>query len=187
MITISPLDHSHQNLVLNWRNSPQVSKWFCHNEIIDVSTHSTWFSQILEKNRKEGWIIKVDKTPCGVIMFQDINVKNKRLSSGYFIGDPKFFNRGLGVVMAIATIDLAFKNEYINKVSGEILACNINAIKVADLIGWTKEGFLTNHLLRNDGYHNIILNAYFRENWENPSIRVGNLIKRIKLMYKVLE
>jgi len=166
VIRIVNASDEHLELVYRWRNSPEVRKWSYFEDLVSRETHHIWFLQLLQRHKKIGWIILYKDMPIGFIYLQNINEVEKVATSSYYIGEPKFCGRGVGTAMAVATIELAFSRTNLNRLKGEIIACNSAAVKVADAIGWKKLQILEKHLIRHNESHDIIVNSYERQDWE---------------------
>lgn len=186
LISIRPSNELDLLKVFKWRNSEDVRKWFCHNSLISLESHTIWFKELLKKQSKMGFTVTYQNHPLGFIYLQDINAVEGTCRSGYFIGESQFKGRGVGVAMAVATLELAFLFTSANTLKGEILGCNASAIRVASSVGWESENILRNFLKRDDGYHDIIINSFKRSKWDIYVRKsVNPLISRSRDLYVI--
>jgi RimJ/RimL family protein N-acetyltransferase len=88
--------------------------------------------------------------------------------------------------MAVATIELAFTNTYINSLKGEIIACNSTAVRLADAIGWKKLQVLEKRIVRLDESHDVIVNSYERQDWNLfLNLKSNKIIEQSRKLYVI--
>ena len=103
-------DSKDVDLLLSWRNNPNVRKYSRDTEVIDQNTHAEWFA---------GRLKDLEKQPLFIFIWQQNDVGIVRLDSradslGIFeisiLVDERFQNRGFATKMISQVIQYAKKN-----------------------------------------------------------------------------
>lgn len=79
--------------------------------------------------------------------------------------DRELFSRGLGTWMTEKTLEYAFEEMKLHRVSLEVFSFNPRAIRVYEKVGFRREGVLKDAVLDGDRYADSILMAVLEEQW----------------------
>ena len=149
--------------VLRWRTDPRVSHYLYTDIDPDLPAQQRWFEQIQNDDRCRHWIILIKEQPAGLAYLSDIDYHNKRCSCGYYIGDGQFSRFGGMILPGIA--NYVFEGLEFNKIYGEVMAGNDNAIALHDVHGYDAVGIWRQHVYKYDSYHDVHLFELLRERW----------------------
>lgn len=79
--------------------------------------------------------------------------------------DRELFGKGLGTWMTEKTLEFAFEEAKLHRVSLEVFAFNPRAIHVYEKVGFRREGVLKDAVLDGDRYADSILMAILEDQW----------------------
>ena len=114
----------------NWRNSPEVTKYF-QIPFIDEITHKNWLLSLRNKNPKNiAFIISNNKRYVGVTYFHSINYENKSADWGIYIHDLNMRKKGIGTKTLIQMIQYAKNELKLNKLYLDVLDTNQIAVNL---------------------------------------------------------
>lgn len=115
-ISFAPLSTSHFSLLLKWLEMPHVKLWWDEDikwslELIEQKYSSYVREYKLENNEPkniQAYIIEADRTPIGYIQIYNaydferssplINLPSKLAAIDYFLGEPEYLNKGVGLL-----------------------------------------------------------------------------------------
>lgn len=156
--------------VLNWRNRPEIADVMFTNDLIAWDDHLAWMSRALADSSARYWVVEHADRPVGVASLNDINLRHRRCSWAYYIGEPDTPGPvGLSVefeVMAIVFDDMGF-----NRLISEVLASNQRVVALHENVGFVKEGVLREHVVRNDGAHDVVVLSMLADEWRRRHSR----------------
>ena len=78
------LSEIHLEMVRNWRNSPEVSKYMYTNQYISEQDQVSWFEKVKDDSTKAYWVIKIGDKYVGVVNLYDIMATGAKK----YIDDP---------------------------------------------------------------------------------------------------
>lgn len=157
------LERSDMDLIYYWRNSEQVRKYMFNDQLISHDEHKSWFEKTLH-NTSIYRVYEYNKRPVGLVYFNDLDSKNNMCTWGFYLGEEDIPS-GIGSVMGFMALKMIFEEYGFRKLCSQAFANNIRSIYYHKKLGFSVEGTLRKHILRNDKYEDIILLAYFKEQW----------------------
>jgi len=152
-------------IVLKWRNSDRIKANMYSDHTITLSEHIEWFKRIKNSEKDKYLIFEYEKKPIGLLYFNNIDLKNKTCYWGMYIGE-NYVPVKSGIVLEYFAMEYAFDKLGMRKLCGEIFAFNDRVIKLHKMFGFSIEGILKKHVIKNKKYEDIVLVAMFREHWE---------------------
>ncbi|OCL83440.1 MULTISPECIES: UDP-4-amino-4,6-dideoxy-N-acetyl-beta-L-altrosamine N-acetyltransferase [Arcobacteraceae] len=120
------LSLEENNLILEWRNNPEVRKWMYNQHIIKLEEHLNFIENLKINKDKLYFLLKKDGDNLGVIYFVDIN---SEFSYFGFYGNPNSVS-GIGRVLEETSIKFAFDVLKVNRLKLEIFENNIKVINL---------------------------------------------------------
>ncbi|HEX8569912.1 MAG TPA: UDP-4-amino-4,6-dideoxy-N-acetyl-beta-L-altrosamine N-acetyltransferase [Caulobacteraceae bacterium] len=167
MIDLRDLEDDDNDRLFRWRREPEVDRWMAGLPPEDPVIHRHWFESFrFDPMERRGWIITVDAEPCGFLALTGLSGAHRRGEWGWFIGDPKARGRGAGRAAQVLGLDRAFHELQLEKVWSEVLADNEIALKAQAGAGFRREGYLRRHVLKDGRFHDVVLLAILKEEWE---------------------
>ena len=152
-----------------WRNNPAVRTNMYTQHEIEREEHSAWWKKI-KSNEKEKYFIYIDEDniECGIIAFNNINLKNKN-SSWAFYSSPDA-KKGVGRKMEKIAINYAFNILKLEKIYCEVLEFNLNVINLHKKFGFKIEGIFENQVNINNKWINVYRLGLLKKNYQNKEI-----------------
>jgi UDP-4-amino-4,6-dideoxy-N-acetyl-beta-L-altrosamine N-acetyltransferase len=133
------LEESDLELILPWRNAPDVRQAMYTRHEISMEEHRAWF-QRMQGEASAQWFLYFDKSgmPGGVVYFTDIDATQGNAFWGFYARPGAA--PGTGMRMSLEAMDLAFGDLSLRKINGEVLASNQRSLNMHTKVGFTEEG-----------------------------------------------
>lgn len=167
MIELKRLTENELELLMNWRMSEAVDSMMFTSVKLTLEGQRHWFETIKNSTSEIRWIIWNDGQPVGSMYFVDIDLKNKRCESGWFIAEKS----GLGLKDVIAiqqnSYDYAFDVLKLNRVYGYVLECNKSLLRLLKCCGINFEGTLKEHIIKNNEKYDVFVVGLTKNQWNN--------------------
>jgi len=167
--------------ILKWRNTKDVSKFMYSEHKITKSEHDIWFSNAIKNKNGYHWIVEFNGDSIGLASITDIDEKNSRCSTGFYLIDfePR---RGIGTFVKYSLIDWSFNELNINKVCSEHLAFNEAIITLNRKIGLSQEGYFRQHISKNGILQDVVYMSILREEWDENKRDIEAFLKDKNLL-----
>ncbi|WP_272674278.1 MULTISPECIES: UDP-4-amino-4,6-dideoxy-N-acetyl-beta-L-altrosamine N-acetyltransferase [unclassified Providencia] len=175
-VVFLPLKENHLEMVLAWRNKPEVRMNMYTSHEITLEEHTSWFERISKDTSKFYFLAYLNEEPIGVVGFYDVN-KDSKIAKWAFYASPNA-PRGSGALMEYAALDYAFISLKLYKLSCEVLSFNTSVVKLHTKFGFHIEGTHRDAFYDGENYHNIIYLGIFNSEWNQVR---SELRKRLKL------
>lgn len=162
------LDKKNLELILGWRNHPDVRKYMYTRHEISLSEHQEWFDQVSTSDSKEYFLFFLQDIPVGVIGFMDI--RPDLFSCVWaFYADPAA-PRGCGTLMEFFALEYIFEERGISNLNCEVLSFNASVIKLHKKFGFTEvETKLMGYEDADGKKSDIVELALSSNDWSNQS------------------
>ncbi len=138
-ITIRPLEESDAYTSWKWRNDPEVFRNTVrrYSGPVTLQNELDWIRTVLARPDERRFAILADGTYIGNVYL--LNIKNDQGEIGTFIGDKKFWNKGIGTIVKSLLLKYAFEIEKISKVVSCVRLENIASKKINTKIGFRED------------------------------------------------
>ena len=169
---LRPLAHSDLDLVLTWRNLPEVRNNMFTRHEITVEEHRAHFARALVDPTKAYFLCESsDGDPVGVVNFVDIDTIHGTATWAFYSGDLQ--RRGVGSWMELLALDHAFGELGLMKLCGEVLEWNDAVVRFHLRFGFRIEGVFKDQHVRDGERFDVVRIAIFREEWarRRPAMR----------------
>ena len=150
-------------LVLSWRNHPDVRRYMYTQHEIRLEEHKVWFETAGRNPGKHLLIFELDNVPCGFVQLSQL--KNSPIAEWGFYAAPSS-PKGTGRVLGRATLRYAFEDLGLHKVCGEALAYNEPSIQFHGSLGFQSEGRLRDQHYDGQNYHDVLCFGLLVSEWE---------------------
>lgn len=168
---LRPLKTDDSPLLFEWRNSKAVSQFMYQDEPITWDSHLDWFETVMVDTSKSRYrIVERHSFPVGLVSLTNISIRHKSCEWGGYIGLENQRGLGLGRVMLRLSLDMAFVELDLNRVTVEVLSTNSSAIKLYESAGFVQEGVLRERALHESGPQDAVLFSMLRKEWFPNSI-----------------
>ncbi|MEO0316127.1 MAG: hypothetical protein RI928_2583 [Pseudomonadota bacterium] len=164
--TLRPLVEGDLEMVLAWRNRPEVRNVMLTQHEIELDEHRRWFAKAAADPTRCLLLVAVAGQPLGYVHFSGV------ASGG--IADWGFYAAagappGAGSQIGRAALDHAFAVLGVHKVCGQVLASNTASLRLHRKLGFFEEGVLREQQRLGDDYHDLICFGLLRREWRGQT------------------
>lgn len=164
-------------LMLSWRNAPNVRANMYTRHEISLAEHLSWWSRTQDREDQKYYMFESENIPIGIVGFTGID-KTNRNSSWAFYASPEA-PKGTGSKMEFLALDCAFQELNLHKLHCEVLAYNAPVIKLHQKFGFSVEGILREQHKVDQEFVDIFRLGLLTSEWADK--RADMLTKLIKL------
>lgn len=164
-IVLRPITDEDTELVLMWRNNPQVKQYFIHREDITPEEHRNWLNTSIYTGKAYQFIILLRDSglPIGSVYIQSINNVHKSAEFGIFIGESAVNSKGCGTDAAKLMIHFALEELGLHKLYLRVLADNQRAIRSYEKAGFVSEGVMRDEIYVDGRFRDVTRMSIIRE------------------------
>jgi UDP-4-amino-4,6-dideoxy-N-acetyl-beta-L-altrosamine N-acetyltransferase len=171
--TLREMTADDVEMIRNWRNHPDVSRFMYNRHEITHTEHVAWWAKVKEDKTKRNLIYERSGVALGFVGFYDIDTANNSSKWGFYAAPTAPL--GSGVFVEFLALRYAFKSLKLNKLVGEVLAFNTRAIRLHKEFGFVEEGLLRNQHWYDGLYVNIHVFGMLSNEWdETMGLMVDN-------------
>ncbi|MDB9891221.1 UDP-4-amino-4,6-dideoxy-N-acetyl-beta-L-altrosamine N-acetyltransferase [Alphaproteobacteria bacterium] len=136
---LRPLQKLDLELILRWRNAPEVRQAMFTQHEITWDEHQAWFHRMQADDSKR-WFLYLSKNnqPSGVVYFIDLDPAQRSLFWGFYASPESA--PGSGLRMSLDALDKAFNELALEKLNAEVLATNLRSLDMHKKVGFAEEG-----------------------------------------------
>lgn len=163
---LRPMRMEDQELVMNWRMQPDITRFMNTDPVLDIEKQQRWFEKRTLDDTCYDWIIEVDGEPIGVTSISMIDKQNLTCTRGTYIGVKEKRSFELMVSIYASQFDFIFYELGLNKIEIQVFAENKNVILLSKKCGLKQEGILRQHIRKNEKYYDVVLLGMTKEEWE---------------------
>ena len=135
-----PLNESHTEHVVAWRNDPDNARWFATQARFSVAGHRKWLEARQDSRTDFNWLIESSGgEPLGTVAIYAVDAVSRSAEFGRLvIGDPQ--HRGLGFAREATTLAIALARKAgLLSLKLEVKPDNIAAIRLYEQMGFHAE------------------------------------------------
>lgn len=162
--------------ILDWRNQESIRKVMYNSGIILLDEHVQWFERLQKSEAAQSKIFYYDHVPYGVLNINQIDQINNKCEWGFYIGDNNA-PKGMGTILGFTSLNYIFDELSIRKVTAEVLSMNGKSATFHRKLGFTQEGLLRKHIIKDGNYLDVLLYGIFKEEWEEHSVNIQRIIE----------
>jgi UDP-4-amino-4,6-dideoxy-N-acetyl-beta-L-altrosamine N-acetyltransferase len=159
---IRKMSHDDLELVLRWRNHPDVSRFMYTQHEISMEEHSCWFEKAIKNPQKHLLIFEPNRSPLGFVQLSQ--PKNCPIAEWGFYTAPDA-PKGTGRSLGLAALQYAYDHLCLHKVCGQALAFNEPSIKFHSALGFRQEGCLREQHFDGSSYHDVLCFGLLSSEW----------------------
>ncbi len=150
------------NVVLNWRNHPEVRRFMYTQHEISQNEHAEWFAKCSRDSMKHLLIFESGSKPLGFVSIHE-NEPGCSSNWGFYIAPdaPKGTGRALGK----AALQYGFETAKMQKICGQALAFNERSIRFHISMGFQCENILNQKHFDGDQYHDVVCFGLLASQW----------------------
>lgn len=162
LTVVRPMERRDLEIVLSWRNHPEVRNYMLTQHEISPDEHQAWFERASRNLSRSLLIVEEADAPLGFVNFS--GVKPGGVSDWGFYAVPGA-PRGTGRKLGQAALSYAFGPLMLHKVCGQALDYNEASMHFHENLGFLREGVLRQQALVNAQYHDVVCFGLLRGEW----------------------
>ena len=157
-VSLRPITLKDTDLIIKWRNNPDVITSFVYQKPLTKSEHVKWMKTKVLSGEAVQYIImtNTDNIPIGSVYFRDIDNENRSAEYGIFIGNKYYFSKGYGSETAKLFLDFGFNVLHFHRIFLRVFSDNERAIKSYLNAGFLKEGIAKDMIFQNGKYRSML-------------------------------
>lgn len=168
MISFRQLVPLDAEMILGWRNSPEVANYMYRIDPISPEEHQIWMSYILSNpDSVYCRIIQEGTQPIGLMSLTSINHRQRSCEWGGYLAPAVEKGKGNGKVALSESLRIAFEELHLNRVTVEVLSSNLRALKLYESVGFVREGILRQRTWHGTEPKDAICLAILETDWKN--------------------
>lgn len=175
-VQLKEISDENLSLVLSWRNLDEIKKVMINDKNVSWDEHLAWFENFKENEDLIVLLFYLDDRPLGLVNFR-VDRLNEKCEWGFYIG-AQDAPKGAGTLMGFAALNYLFYQLNVRKVCAEVLDHNIKSLRFHDKMGFSTEGKLVKHLMKNNQFIDVHLFGLFKEQWEQKKDKINLSIER---------
>ncbi|MGC9457315.1 MAG: UDP-4-amino-4,6-dideoxy-N-acetyl-beta-L-altrosamine N-acetyltransferase [Halothiobacillaceae bacterium] len=178
-MALIPLTTPEQrDLILPWRNAPEVRRAMYTHHAITPEEHRAWFGH-MQADPTRRWYLYLDAgdEPAGVVYFTDIEPEGGTAFWGFYARPEA--PPGIGMRMEYAALEHAFNELGLHKLNCEVLATNTAVVNLHKKCGFTREGVFREQHFDGEQHVDIIRLGLLAREWPEHRERLRERIARL--------
>ena len=177
-VSLRPLDREDAALIVPWLHDPHVTRMLGEVFIpADIQAEAE-VADLIERLYQGGhdYLLGIvlprlsgsDETDrlIGMTEMHHLDLHHRRASLGIVIGDKQEWGKGYGAEVTALLCEYAFSGLEMNRVWLHVDEDNERAIRAYEKVGFQREGLLRQDRYTDAGYHNTVVMAVLREEWQ---------------------
>jgi len=164
---LRPFADADRDLLLEWRNHPDVARWMYTDRIITPEEHAPWFEAVRHDGPDHAHrILEVDGAACAVVSLTAIaDDRSTGEWGGYVV--PGRAGQGHGTAALALSLALAFDSLGLAEVRIEAFADNDRAVSLYQGVGFRRDPTFERVVPRNGRSREVVGLTMTRSDWEH--------------------
>lgn len=174
MMQLRDVSGRDKEMLLRWRNMPEVSRYMYSDHAITPEEHDRWFAYMREDPSRRYWIIMLDDEAVGLANLIDISDEARRCYWAFYLSSDSTRGRGVGSWVEYQVLRFVFDELALNKLCCEVLVSNPAVISMHEGFGFRREAIYREHVWREGHPIDVVGLAMLRSDWElaRPGIEI---------------
>lgn len=173
---LKDIDENDLSLLLNWRNQEAIREVMFNSNTISWEQHNQWFNKLQNDDSAKSKLFYFDNIPYGVLNITQIDPVSNTCEWGFYIGSPTA-QKGMGTILGYTALNFIFQELYIRKLSAQVFDFNDKSIKFHEKMGFTQEGKLRAHVMKDGQCIDVFLYGLLSSEWGEQSLLVKKAIE----------
>lgn len=164
MPSLRLMTEADRDLVLEWRNRPEVRHYMYTCREITAEEHRRWFDEATrDAARRLLMSVNEDDSPIGVVTFSGIDFASKVATWGLYTGPAAA--PGSGSQMGLLALSYAFGPLGLEKLNSEVLDFNTRSLDFHRKLGFRVAEIMAGHYVRDGRRYDVYRLEHSREAW----------------------
>jgi UDP-4-amino-4,6-dideoxy-N-acetyl-beta-L-altrosamine N-acetyltransferase len=161
---LRPMLQADLEMVLDWRNHPDVRRYMYTQQEIGLDEHRRWFEQSSSNSDRHLLVFELDDIPMGFVNFNHLG-KGSIVDWGFYAAPD--VSKGGGRLLGLTALSYAFNELAIHKVCGQVLAYNKRSINFHQRLGFLQEGVMRDQYFDGGHYHSVVCFGLLEREWQS--------------------
>jgi RimJ/RimL family protein N-acetyltransferase len=140
-LTIDKFPSDRLSAIVHWRNDPVVNLYL-RQGIRTLDEVQEWYAQYFSRAENKLFAVYADKALIGYGMLEHIDPTHRSCEIGIVLGNPAYWNKGVGAPVVRRLTTLAFTVYHLHRVYAVIQGGNIASRRCFEKVGFQHEGRL---------------------------------------------
>jgi len=175
MIELKPLHDSHAHYFYNWFQDDEVIRYSLSifQKLQTKNQVREWLTESIidTKTFKQGIFLENTDQLIGYAGICDLSVSNKSGEYFIFIGDKKYWSKGIGTEVTEKILEIGFKEMNLNRIMLTVSEPNQGGVKAYLKAGFKLEGKLREACYRDGKFHDKLVMSILKTEFDE---RGGN-------------
>ena len=158
---IRPMEKQDLELVLAWRNHPDVRYFMFSSHEITLEEHRKWFETASKASDRHLLVFEMNGQPRG---FVNLFVTTGGIADWGFYTDPQA-PRGTGRMLGRQMLFYGFGQLQLHKIVGLVLSFNDKSRRFHLRLGFKQEGVLRQQFFDGERYHDVYSYGLLASEW----------------------
>jgi RimJ/RimL family protein N-acetyltransferase len=163
-LTIDDFPPDRLAAIVHWRNDPVVNTYL-RQGMRTLDEVQAWYAQYFSRAEHKLFAVYADKILIGYGTLEYIDTTHRSCEIGIVIGDPHYWNKGLGALVVRRLITLAFTRYHLHRVYAVIQGGNIASMRCFEKVGFQHEGRLRDARYVNGAFIDVHYYAILEQEW----------------------
>jgi UDP-4-amino-4,6-dideoxy-N-acetyl-beta-L-altrosamine N-acetyltransferase len=151
------------DMLLCWRNHPDVSRYMFTQHEIGQIEHRNWFNKANLDESRHLLIVEEEMQAIGYVQFNQV-AEGGIAHWGFYVRPDA--NKGTGYKLGSVAIKHAFVNLRLHKVCGQAIASNLASIAFHQRLGFVQEGVLRDQQRLGGSYNSLHCFGLLASEWQ---------------------
>jgi len=166
IITSRRIEESDLDMIMNWRMSPEVTKYMNTNPKLTIESQRKWLESVRNDGSVRYWIVEVDEIPAGLLYLTDIDYEKKKTSWGYYVGEMRLRSLELAVSMELSLYEYVFEKMEFDEIYEEVFSLNSGVIKLHQLCGCIVERIVEEEVEKEGVKYDVTHLSITKDTWQ---------------------
>jgi UDP-4-amino-4,6-dideoxy-N-acetyl-beta-L-altrosamine N-acetyltransferase len=165
MITLRPMQAGDREMLLHWRNQSEVARYMYNENRIGPEEHRRWFESALQDSTRKYWVIVCDDEDVGLANIYNIDERHRRCYWAFYLASSNIRGKGVGSFVEYFVLRHVFDELGLNRLCCEVLCFNEAVVHMHKKFGFTEEGVLRQHIIKDGQPFDVVTLGILREEW----------------------
>lgn len=164
---IRPMQATDLDMVLAWRNHPDVRQHMLTQHVITLDEHRQWFDRSLHNPQRQIMLVENQGLPFGLVHFTGI-APQASVDWGFYLAPGAA--KGSGRALGQSALSFAFGQMQMHKLCGQVLDGNAASVRFHERLGFSLEGRLREQVFIQSHHRDLLCFGLLRSEWLKTSI-----------------
>ena len=182
MVELREIRSGDMDILRDWRNMPEISRYMYSDHHITTEEHEKWFNRIIHDKSTKYWIIVCDQEDVGLVNLYDIDNQNSRCYWAFYISSPNVRGKGVGSFVDYAVLNYVFDKMGLNKLCCEVLGFNEPVVRMHKKFGFKEEGMFKEHIIKANKTYNVYCLGILSSEWNQIKPEIVKRLKKVNIL-----